>query len=60
VEAAGEEARLDLHQAAVDGTDDGIALLEVEGLGVLLLGGEVVDVLIEVAHTRRRHDRVDD
>ena len=60
VEAAGEEARLDLHQLLVNLTDDHVALVLVEILGVLLLGGELLDVLVEVALDRGGDDGVDD
>mmetsp|Transcript_5701 Transcript_5701/g.23522 ORF Transcript_5701/g.23522 Transcript_5701/m.23522 type:complete len:1185 (+) Transcript_5701:1625-5179(+) len=60
VEAAGEEARLDLHQLLVNLTDDHVALVLVEILGVLLLRGELLDVLVEVALDRGGDDGVDD
>eukprot|EP00960_Hanusia_phi_P023345 689242-Hanusia_phi.AAC.1 len=60
VEAAGEEARLDLHEAAVDGANDRVALVERELLRVLLLRREVGDVLVKVARASSRDDGVDD
>merc|ERR1719269_354815 len=60
VEAHGQEAALDLHEAAVDGADDVVAGLEVDGLGVEVVRGQVLDVLVEVARVRRGDDGVDD
>ena len=57
METTGQKTALDLHQLSVDGTDQGIAPFQVDGRGVVF--GQV-DILIEVALTRRLNDGVDD
>ena len=60
VEAAWEEAGLNLHELLVNLTDDHVLLLLVEILGVLLRPGNLGDILVEVAGGGRDDDGVHD
>ena len=60
VQAAGQEAGLDLHELLVHLADDHVAGVLVHVLGVRVVRGDLGDVLVEVAGDRGGHDGVHD
>ena len=57
METAGKQAAFDLHQLAVNGSHQGVSAIQIE-FGCIL--SWKVDILVEIALTRRLNNRVDD